>query len=194
MTSQRHVSIVLNIFSSVSENKSLSKGHSRQSSEMPESDSKIYQIAVLNKFKLSARALDCLIIDLFFAIWSSPSASAATDAFVFFVIFVAGTWAFLWPVLIETSKWQRFCFLFNVHYRTNMWLSRPQQDSLWLHEHAKKRGKAAKARGIPGLQSMLHIIQKGNGKKKLKSQTDTEGAAGCQLSMLTCHNLLAQSH
>lgn len=68
MTSQRHVSIVLNIFSSVSENKSLSKGHSRQSSEMPESDSKIYQIAVLNKFKLSARALDCLIIDLFFAI------------------------------------------------------------------------------------------------------------------------------
>lgn len=68
VTSQRHVTIVLSMFSSVSENKSLSKGHSRQSSEMPESDSKIYQIAVLNKFKLSARALCCLIIDLFFAI------------------------------------------------------------------------------------------------------------------------------
>lgn len=81
---QGHVSIVLNIFSSVSGNKSLSKGHSRGSSGMPESDSKIYEIAVLNKFKLHARALCCLIIALFFAIWSSPSvASTATNAFVF---------------------------------------------------------------------------------------------------------------
>jgi len=47
---QGRVSIVLNIFSSVSENKSLSKGHSRGSSGMPESNGKIYQIATLNKF------------------------------------------------------------------------------------------------------------------------------------------------
>lgn len=57
VTFQGRVSIVLNIFSSVSENKSLAKGHSGGSSGMPESDSKIYQIAVLNKFKLNARAL-----------------------------------------------------------------------------------------------------------------------------------------
>lgn len=66
-TFQGHVFIVLNIFSSVSENKSLGKGHSRGSSGMPASDSKIYKIAVLNKFKLNARALYCLIIALFFA-------------------------------------------------------------------------------------------------------------------------------
>lgn len=73
VTFQGRISIVLNIFSSVSENKSLSKGHSRGSSEMPESDSKIYQIAVLNKFKLNGRALYYLIIALFFAIRSNPS-------------------------------------------------------------------------------------------------------------------------
>lgn len=73
VTFQGRVSVVLNICSSVSENKSLSKGHSRGSSGMPESDSKIYQIAVPNKFKLKARALYCLIIALSFAIWSRPS-------------------------------------------------------------------------------------------------------------------------
>lgn len=68
VTFRGHVSTVLNIFSSVSENKSLAKGHSRGSSGMPESDGKIYQIAVLNKSKLNARALYCLITALFFAI------------------------------------------------------------------------------------------------------------------------------
>lgn len=73
-----------------------------------------------------------------------------------------------------------------------MWLQQPQQDSLWLHKRAKKRDKAARARGIPGLQRVLHRIQKGKRKKKLKSQTGTEGAAGCQLRVLARHNLLAQ--
>lgn len=43
MTFNKHVSIMLNIFSSVSEDKPLSKGHSRGSSGMQESDSKTYK-------------------------------------------------------------------------------------------------------------------------------------------------------
>lgn len=55
---------MLNVFSSVSENKLLSKGHSMGGSGMQESDSTIYQIQVLKKFKQNAHASSCLIIPL----------------------------------------------------------------------------------------------------------------------------------
>lgn len=64
---------VLNIFTSVSENELLSKGHSMGGSGMQESDSTIYQIQVLKKFKQNARASYCLVIPLLFVIWTSLS-------------------------------------------------------------------------------------------------------------------------
>lgn len=59
---------MLNIFTSVSENELLSKGHSMGGSGMQESDSTIYQIQVLKKFKQNARASYCLVIPLLFVI------------------------------------------------------------------------------------------------------------------------------
>lgn len=61
VTSQGRVSRVLNIFSSLSEEKSLGKGQSRGSSGVPESLSN----SVMNKFKLNARASYCLITCFF---------------------------------------------------------------------------------------------------------------------------------